>query len=143
LRPESLRLRRHQVFKAASALVFAGRPIETVTALADLVDINAFKTILKHLRERQGGAPSSALHGLSLCLLSIAKHQVRVDAATLQRMRRICANYKVGQEERTSRNHTRLKKPAAQYPGDHDRWRDPVGHSFRSARDEEPRHPGL
>jgi integrase len=108
LRPGSLRVRRHQVFKAASALVFAGRPIETVTALADLVDIDAFRTILKHLRERRGGAPSPALHGLSLCLMFIAKHQVRVDAATLQRMRRICANYKVSQEERTSRNHARL-----------------------------------
>lgn len=108
LRPESLRLRRHQVFKAASALVFAGRPIETVTALADLVDIDAFRAILKHLRERRGGAQSPALHNLSLCLLFIAKHQVRVDARTLKRMRRICANYKVSQEEHRSRNHTRL-----------------------------------
>jgi hypothetical protein len=77
LRPASLELFRHQVFKAASALVFAGQPIDTVTSLSCLVEFEAFKKILAYLRKRQGGQPSTALLGLARTLKSIAKHQLR------------------------------------------------------------------
>jgi hypothetical protein len=70
----SIRLRRHQIYKAASALVFSGRPVETITSLACLVDLDAFKAIVKHLRERQGGESSTALHGFAHALKYIAKH---------------------------------------------------------------------
>ena len=93
LRPASLRAHRHQVFKAASALVFAGQPIETVTSLACLVEFDAFKRILTHLRERQGGEPTTALLGLATTLKAIAKHKAQMSEQHVQRMARICANY--------------------------------------------------
>ncbi len=108
LRPESLRLRRHQIFKAASALVFSGRPIETITSLACVVDLDAFKAILKHLRERQGGEPTTALHGLATGLKYVAKHQVKLGDADLKRITRICANYEVADRGLRSKNRARL-----------------------------------
>src|SRR5216683_273376 len=93
LRPASLRLHRHQIFKAASALVFTGQPIETVTSLACLVDFETFKKILAYLRERQGGHPTTALLGLARTLKAIAKHHGLVGASDVARMGRICANY--------------------------------------------------
>jgi integrase len=109
LRPESLRLHRHQVFKAASALVFTGRPIETVTSLACLVEVDAFKKILAHLRERQGGHPTTALLGLARTLKSIAKHKEQMSEQHVQRMGRICANYARDLEGRVSKSRVRLQ----------------------------------
>jgi integrase len=109
LRPESLRLHRHQVFKAASALVFTGRPIETVTSLACLVEFEAFKKILGHLRERQGGRPTTALLGLARTLKAIAKHQTQMGEQHVLRMARICANYAHDLEGRVSKSRVRLQ----------------------------------
>jgi hypothetical protein len=109
LRPESLRLHRHQVFKAASALVFTGRPIETVTSLACLVEFEAFKKVLAHLRERQGGQPTTALLGLARTLTAIAKHKEQMSAQHVQRMGRICANYARDLEGWVSKSPVRLQ----------------------------------
>jgi integrase len=109
LRPESLKLRRHQVFKAASALVYSGCPIETITSLSSLVDIDAFKAILKHLRERQGGKKSTALHGLATALKYLAKHHVKVSPDHLTRISRLCANHAV-EDDGLSKSHRRQMK---------------------------------
>jgi integrase len=95
LRPASIKFHRHTLYKAASALVFTGRPIEEVTSLACLVEINTFKIVMKYLRERQGGQPSSALLGVAHVLKSVARHHVKVGDVELNRMKRICANYQV------------------------------------------------
>ena len=106
-RPASLKLYKHQVFKAASALVFSGRPIESLTSLGCLVDIDAFKAILKHLRLRQGGKLTLALHGVGTTLTGIARHQEHRDDEHVKRMARICANYNV--TDSISKSHERLK----------------------------------
>jgi integrase len=108
LRPASLGLRRHQVFKAASALVFSGRPIESVTSLACLVELEAFKAILRYLRERQGGEPTTALLGLATALKFIAKHEVKVADGELNRIARICANYQIPDRALRSKSRARL-----------------------------------
>ena len=109
LRPASLQLHRHQVFKAASALVFSGRPIDTITSLADLVEMDAFKTILKYLRERQGGHRTTALHGMAITLRGIAQHYARLCDEHMKRMTRICANYDLGEERFRTKSRARLK----------------------------------
>src|SRR5690242_11530623 len=109
LRPASLALHRHQVFKAASALVFPGTPIEMVTSLACLVEFEAFKKILAHLRERQGGQPTTALLGLARTLKAIAKHKEQMSEQHVQRMARICANYARQLEGHVSKSRTRLQ----------------------------------
>jgi integrase len=95
LRPASLKLHRHTLYKAASALVFAGRPIDEVTSLACLVEMDAFKIVMKFLRERQGGQPSTALLGVAHVLKAVARHHIKVGDAELNRMKKICANYQV------------------------------------------------
>src|SRR5262249_307951 len=45
LRPTSLLFHRHNLYKAASALVLTGRPIDDVTSLATLVEFSTFKSI--------------------------------------------------------------------------------------------------
>jgi integrase len=109
LRPESLKLHRHQVFKAATALVFSGRPIETIISLRDIVELDAFKAILKFLRERQGGKPTPSLLGLALTLKAIAKNQFQVDATRLAKMNAICATYSEALQDRVSRTQTRME----------------------------------
>jgi integrase len=107
LRPASLSLYRHDTFKAATALVFCGRvPIESVTSLSCLVDLDNFKAILKFLRQRQGGQPSAGLRTLAGTLVAIARHN-GVDQELIARMSRIIENYKV--EGHITRTHARLQ----------------------------------
>ena len=107
LRPASLLFHRHNLYKAASALVFTGHPIDDVTLLASVVEFNRFKIIMKYLRERQGGQPSSALLGVAHVLKSVAWHHVKVGDAELNRMKGLCANYQVDDSGR-SKSHDRL-----------------------------------
>jgi integrase len=107
LRPTSVKLHEHQVFKAASALVLSGTPIETVISLSCLTEIDAFKALLKYLRLRQGGKPTSALYALAKTLKAIAKHELGRDDAHLARMKRVYAGY-VGELPRT-KSYERLK----------------------------------
>jgi integrase len=108
LRPATLTLRRQQIFMAASALVLSGRPIEEITGLSALVQLDAFKTLLRHLRQRKDGKRTEALHKLAIALTSIARHWVRVEEQHLNSMRRICANFNPGETGFGSRTRQRL-----------------------------------
>ncbi len=109
LRPSTIRTRRHQLYKAASALVLSGHPIGTVRFLADLVTIEAFQALLRHLLERQAGKPTEALHGLAGGLLAVARHHVGVDEKTDARLATIVKNLDVGATGFRSKTRTRLK----------------------------------
>jgi integrase len=109
LREESLKLHRHQVFKAASALVYTGRNIATIISLSDLVEMEAYRAILKFLRERQGGEPTTALLGLARTLKAIAKHQVGVDAERLAKMDHICKGYARDLEDHVPKTRPRME----------------------------------
>jgi integrase len=107
LRPASLAGHKHTVFKAASALVFSGRAIESSTSIAWIVEMDAFKALMRHLRERQGGQPTLALYSLATTLKSLARHEVGIDNDHLKRMARICANYNV--DDTVSKSRDRLE----------------------------------
>lgn len=106
LRPDSLKSYRHLVFKAATALVHSGRPIEAITSLRPLVEIDGFTSLLRYLRERHGGKPTLALQGLAVVLKSIARKHLKLGEDHVNRMSRICKNYVI--EEHETRTHTRL-----------------------------------
>ena len=108
LRPATLRLRRHQIFKAASALVLGGRPIEMVRTLADLVSVESFQAMLRYLLNRQGRRSSEALHGLAGALLAVARHHVRVDKETEDRLAKIVKNLDIDASGFRSKTRTRL-----------------------------------
>jgi hypothetical protein len=81
-------LRRHQIYKAASALVFAGRSIETIRSVADLVTDDDFIALMGALLQRQGNKPSEALHGLAGALLALARHYVKLPKERVDRLAR-------------------------------------------------------
>ena len=108
LRPSTIRTRRHQLFKAASALVLSGHPVESVRSLADLVTIEAFQTLLRYLLGRQDNKSTEALHGLAAGLLAVARHHVGVDAATEARLATIVKNLDIDVEGFRSKTRTRL-----------------------------------
>jgi len=109
LRPSTVRMRRHQIFKAASALVLGGRAIETIRKLADLVSVEHFQDILRYLLRRQNGTRSEALHGLAGALLAVARHHVGVDQETEARLARIVKNLDLDAAGFRSKTRTRLK----------------------------------
>jgi integrase len=108
LRASTMRTRRHQLFKAASALVFSGYPIEDLRSLADLVTVDAFRALLTYLLDRQDGKITEALHGLAAGLLAVARHHVRVDKETEARLARIVKNLDLGIDGFRSKTPTRL-----------------------------------
>ena len=105
--PKTLKLYRHHVFKAASALVLSGCAIESITSLGCLVEIETFKTIMKYLRARQGGEKTVALFGLARTLISVARNHENLGGAHIKRMVRIRANYIP--EDKPSRSETRIE----------------------------------
>jgi hypothetical protein len=108
LRPSTVRTRRHQLFKAASALVLSGHPIEAVRTLADLVSVQPFQTLLRYLLERQNRKSTEALHGLAGGLLAVARHHVGVDKETDARLATIVKNLDVATSGFRSKTRTRL-----------------------------------
>ena len=108
LRPSTIRTRKHQLYKAASALVLSGHPIERIRSLADIVTIQAFQALLRHLLERQGRKATEALHGLAGGLLAVARHHVEVDKETEVRLATIVKNLNVGATGFRSKTRTRL-----------------------------------
>ena len=106
LRPSTLKVRRHQYFKLASAAVFAGAPIESMTSLARLIEVPTFTSAVQHLLDRRDGEPSEALHGLVGAMVAVAKHHVGADEDQLDTLRIMHANLEVeteGFRERTRR----------------------------------------
>jgi hypothetical protein len=108
LRPATIRTRRHQIYKAASALVLSGHPAETVRSLADLVTPEAFQALLRHLLARQGNKRTEALHSLAGGLLAIARHYVRVEKEAEVRLARIVKSLDSGADGFRSKTRQRL-----------------------------------
>src|SRR5262245_15655064 len=108
LRPSTIRTRRHQIYKAASALVLSGHPAETVRSLADLVTPEAFQALLRHLLARQGGERTEALHSLAGGLLAVARHHVRVQKEAEVRLARIVKSLDIGADGFRSKTRQRL-----------------------------------
>lgn len=72
-----------------------------------LLDMDAFKALLRNLRERQGGKPTSSLLGLAMTLKSIARTKENLGADHVARMARICANYQI--DGHIAKSHKRLQ----------------------------------
>jgi integrase len=108
LRPTSLRNIRAELRQFATALVHAGRPIDEITSLATLVELNAFKSGLRHFIDRNGGKPPPGLEGMASKLLAIARHSLRMPSHELDKLRTIKARLKVERPGMTDKNRTRL-----------------------------------
>lgn len=110
LRPSSIATRERQFRQFASALVHRGRDPQTVRALADLVTIDAFKDGLRFFLDRADNKKTKTVHDLACALKAMARHQVKVDAAHLDRLRSICRQLDPGGRGLTDKNRDLLRQ---------------------------------
>jgi site-specific recombinase XerD len=92
LRPATIRAYRFVLRQAVAGLHRSGRPLETITSLAALVQADAAAAILKFYLDRNGNKASEMLAKIAHVLVLVAEHAVRVDAASLARLKRYRAN---------------------------------------------------
>jgi hypothetical protein len=110
LRPATVAHRRHQIQQMASALLLAGYPIEKITSLAALVQVEAFKDGLRQLMSRFGDKPTEAIHGLAMGMKAIATHHVNVDEEHVNELRRICQRLNLNIDGLRIKNQERLQQ---------------------------------
>jgi hypothetical protein len=76
LAPNTLRLQRAHLRLAASVLIEGGSAVAAIASLADLVERERFKAILRHYHGERNGLPTAFAVGLSKTLIQVAKHHV-------------------------------------------------------------------
>jgi integrase len=91
LAPRTISLRREQVLAAVTAALDEGFLAERLTCLDDLVEIDAFKTILTRLHRNAGGKPNAQAQGVALTLVSLAQEWAKVPPEHLQELKRLRA----------------------------------------------------
>ena len=89
LRPKTIQHRRFQIREVASALVHSGTPIETISSLAVLVDLENLKAALRWMMGRFNDKPTEAIKGVAVGLQAIARHHVQVANEDLAEIKRI------------------------------------------------------
>lgn len=110
LTPRTIKGRLYRLRQVASALVLCGRPIEEVTSIAGLVELQAAKTTLQFYLDRAGGERTSQIHGLAILLKTLAKHWVKVDEAHLDALKAYCAKVDPNIKGLTAKNRDRLRQ---------------------------------
>jgi len=79
-KPRTIQQREKTIYLIASALVHEDWPIENITTLADIVSVEAMKTALRHYFKKTNQRPTTFMHAMAKCIISIARHYVDVDA---------------------------------------------------------------
>jgi integrase len=91
LAPATIRLRRDHVHSATTAAIAAGISAESLRTLADLVQFDTFKAILRRLYADDGSKLTAYTHGVAGTLIAIAKESAGSSAdevAALKKLRR-------------------------------------------------------
>ena len=110
LKPGTITLRRKQIELAASARVKRGNPPEALSSLADLVQLETVKEILRHYLSRNEPVTPAFLNNLAQSLFSIAKDWVRVDETRLAALREVRRRLPTVPFGMTSKNRTMLRQ---------------------------------
>ena len=108
LRPVTLKNRAYQARAAASALVAAGTPIESIRSLADIARLEPIKVILNHVLSRGEGNHWAGAFNMANFLKAVAQHWVKVDEAELAKIRKIASKLSPKQKGMTDKNRHRL-----------------------------------
>jgi integrase len=109
VRAETLAYRERQLRTFASALVHRGRAAASLKSVADLIEFNTFKEGLRFFLERNGNQTSIFIHNLACTLKGIARHHVKVDQPTLDKMMSVIKRLEVPIKGLTRRNRDRLR----------------------------------
>jgi site-specific recombinase XerD len=93
----------------ASALVHRGHDPQSLRSLADLVVLEAYKDGLRYLIDRHGGTSSTTIEQMAMTLKAVAKHYIKLDRETLDRMAAIIRKLSVKTHGMTEKNRSRLR----------------------------------
>ena len=110
LAPRTIQLRRQQLRLAAAALVEKGRDPATVTSLAELVEPDAFKDILRQLLADHGGEPNTWSEGVGKALIATAREWVRQGEDKEAELKRLFARLPKARPGMTDRNRKILRE---------------------------------
>lgn len=83
LAPKTLRLRREQIHSMVTSAAHAGIDVTRWTSLADMVEIEVYKSLLRVRLADNGQKLSAYTHGLAGLLITIASEWVKASAATI------------------------------------------------------------
>ena len=76
LAPSTLKQQSEHLRLAASVLVQKGTPIDDITSLANLVEHEAVKTVLRHYHAQAEGKPNAFVIGLGKTLIQVARYHL-------------------------------------------------------------------
>jgi integrase len=108
--PTTIRDRGLQILQLSTVLVEAGRPIESIALLSDLVDVQSAKTILVRQWERNGQRKTGQLFNYARLLVHIAKNWAKVPEDHLDRLRAMRKQIDPGKGGLTEKNKARLRQ---------------------------------
>jgi integrase len=109
VRPLTTKGRKQKILMAATALVKSGVPVQEVTSLSVLVELDNAKAALRELFARKG-KKTGYLHHIATLLKTIAKHHVHADKETLESLRQLCSRLNPGGREMTEKNRRFLRQ---------------------------------
>ena len=109
VRASTLERREWQIRAFASALVLRGRDPETLTSLADLVEIENFKEGLRFFLDRSGGK-TAFIRELACILTAIARHYLEFDKVKLDELTKLNRRLDVERSGLTEKNRARLRQ---------------------------------
>jgi integrase len=101
LAESTVRLQREHIRLSCCILLDAG---DSVLSLADLVEPERFKTVLRYYHQRAVGAPCSFATGLAKTLISVAKHFVHASSDHLARLKATAARLPAIPFDMTTKN---------------------------------------
>lgn len=110
LAPVSVRLRRDHIHLAASAACAAGIDAERLTSLADLVEPETFRAVLRHLWEKRGGKLSAYTRDVAGSLITMASEWVRAPADQLSNLKKLRGKLGSLRSGLTEKNKALLRK---------------------------------
>jgi integrase len=109
LSPASLAGREYHLRAFASALVLRGRDPADLISLAACLTLDNFIEGMRFFFERFGNKPSPTTRNLGIMLKGVAKHWLKADEETLQRMREISRKLDYEYNGLTEKNRDRLR----------------------------------
>jgi integrase len=110
LAPTTLRQQREHLRLAASVLVETGVSVANITSLADLVEPERFKTVLRHYHGQRNGGPNPFAVGLAKTLIQVAKYHVGAAADQVAELKNLAARLPPIPFDLTAKNKALLRQ---------------------------------
>ncbi len=109
LAPSTIRQQREHIRLAASVLVRQEPPVGTLATLADLIQPEALKTVLRHYHKNAGAKPNAFVVNLAQTLIDVARFYVKAPEAELRKLKAIALKLPAVPHDLTEKNKELLR----------------------------------